>query len=63
MLQICNGHRVDQLDCENIAQLSAKVMCNRNFNIFFNQHSNVYSEKDGFQALRTRKYYMQIFSE
>ena len=38
-----------------------KVMCNPNFNIFLNQDSNVYLEKDGCQALRTRKHYMQIF--
>ena len=37
------------------------VMCNPNFNIFLNQHSNVYLEKDGCQALRTRKHYIQIF--
>ena len=38
-----------------------KVMCNPNFNIFLNQHSNVYFEKDGCQAFLTRKHYVQIF--
>ena len=38
-----------------------KVMCNPNFNILLNQDSNVCLEKDGCQALRTRKHYMQIF--
>ena len=38
-----------------------KVMCNPNFNIFLNQDSNVYLEKDGCQTLRICKYYMQIF--
>ena len=41
--------------------LDVKVMCNPNFNIFLNQDSNIYLEKDGCQALRTRKHYMQIF--
>ena len=35
-----------------------KVMCNPNFNIFLNQHSNVYLEIDERQALRTRKHYI-----
>ena len=36
-------------------------MCHPNFNIFLNQPSNVYLEKDGCQALPTRKHYIQIF--
>ena len=31
------------------------------FQHFLNQHSNVYLEKDGRQALRTGKHYIQIF--
>ena len=31
------------------------------FQYFFNQHSNVYLEKDERQALRTRKHYIQIY--
>ena len=36
-------------------------MRNREFLYYFNQHSNVYLEKDERQALRTRKHYIQIF--
>ena len=44
-----------------IIKLDFKMMCNPNFNIFLNQDSNVYLEKNGCQALRIRKHYMQIF--
>ena len=40
--------------------LEYKAMWNREFQYFFNQHSNVYLEKDERQALRTRNHYIQI---
>ena len=46
---------------EKVIKTLIKVMCNPNFNFFLNQDSNVYLEKDGCQALRICKYYMQIF--